>query len=60
MVSVDVDETVSGVPVVRPLFIMVAVFPAPAADVTENTFAVIPEAAVIVCCELKICAKFLQ
>ena len=33
---------------------IVAVFPAPAAEVIENTLSVIPDAAVIVCCELKI------
>ena len=39
------------------MFKIVAVFPAPAALVTENTFAVIPAAAVIVSCVVKICAK---
>ena len=40
------------VPDVAALFMIVAVFPAGAALDNVNTFAVIPEAAVIVCCEL--------
>ena len=57
-VSVDVDVAERIVPVVRALFTRVAVLAAPEADATENVGAVIPAAAVIVCCELKICAKF--
>ena len=48
-VSADVDVAERIVPVVRELFTRVAVLAVPAADDTENTLAVTPDAAIIVC-----------